>query len=97
MYIESVHYDTTTEKIGGRYYCVYCGKQAIEEIEYDDYTPYYYHHCNCKQAVAEHEMKKEIKMIRKKYERELQVNKEVINDVKYQYELSELNGKYNRK
>jgi len=46
--------------------CVYCGKEAIEDFEFDEYTRYVYHFCDCETAKRELEIYDQIDELKNK-------------------------------
>lgn len=88
------YYDTKTFSLNFKKYCAYCGKEAKSKTEWDEYTPYYYHFCDCESANAEHELNKKISELKKQYKSKIIINEKAVNQVKFDYEMNELKRKY---
>lgn len=85
--------NTKTVRISGTYYCVYCGKEAICEREWEgrDYEDIYF--CNCAIAKQELAMEQEIYEVKRKYP-EVSPRKDIIDRINYNAELAALKRKY---
>jgi hypothetical protein len=48
-----------------RGYCLYCGKEAIRDAEYEEYQQFNYVYCDCASAKKEIELKNKIETLEK--------------------------------
>lgn len=107
MFRQKLEYkETASVNLGyDSHFCSYCGKQCKESLEkYDDRDFRSHWYCNCESAVKELEIKEEILNI--EHEARIKVselkrklpeeNSKVIQKIKYEYELQNLNRKYGR-
>lgn len=109
FYIPESIYETKTFRLGSEQHCAYCGKIAqkgIKKGEFDDDVISYYY-CNCENAKAEIELQQEIENLKRnynkklieimdKYESKTTINRELVEEMKYKYEIKLLNQKYRK-
>jgi len=73
-------------------HCVYCGKEALKDYEFDEYTRYDYTFCDCVMAKREIDLHEQIEILQMKMPSE---NYNVVNKIKLREELKNLKIKYN--
>jgi len=78
-----------TETLLGR--CVYCGKRAIKDCEYDEYTKYSYQFCDCPSAKKEIEICEQIDELKKQLPKP---RYDLKQDIELYFELDKLKRKY---
>lgn len=86
-----MNYNTKAVWIGDKCYCAYCGKETDTDYEYDECIEYRYFYCDCEGAKLDIEKQK----IEKKLAELEKEAKEKLNELRFQYELTELMKKYN--
>lgn len=88
--------ETQTVRIGGVVHCVYCGSKANEDVDWDEYTKYTSHYCNCDMAIDELAYQKELMKLQSKY-RHIKPNEDIVNKLKFDHEVDQLKYKFNIK
>jgi hypothetical protein len=86
---------TASEKIGNKYYCIYCANECEHDTEYWDQrenTDIYY--CECEAAKAELEYDKEYNILKEKYKNILFPNEEKLKQLRFKQQVIELSYKY---
>lgn len=88
-------FNTETEYICPKHYCVYCGKEAIQyhEQDYHHGIDNYFYHCDCETAQDELKFKKETQELKWKYSH-VKPNTKILNELKYKFELDKLKQKF---
>lgn len=76
--------------------CSYCYATILPDDDFDEYGGYNgcAHHCDCKKALLEIEMYKEIEVIKNKYSNMLTIDTNEINRIEYEDKLESLKRLY---
>lgn len=82
-----------TKRIGITEYCVYCGKEAKECIEWDEYDRSLTYYCDCEYGKKEQQANKILEEL-KEVERNTRI--QVLYDLEYEDELHRLKLKYGK-
>lgn len=85
------YYNTETEIIELSRYCIYCGKKAKTDFEFDDRIKYDYYFCDCEGAKLDIEKQK----IDESLNEMIDKTKKILNELKYKRDVRVLKRKYN--
>lgn len=82
--------------VAGSIYCAYCGQvmEYHKDIDYHNNTDDSYYYCTCWKARLEEDMNEDIKKIKENYSKDLVVDTQVENRIRYEYEKGLLKNKY---
>ena len=75
-------YNTNTNKIVKKYYCIYCGKVTKHNYEFEEYDKYDYYFCDCEGVVLDVQKQK----INQKLSMFKAIAKPVLSQYKYEAE-----------
>ena len=93
----SKYIDTKSEKIGDKYFCLYCAEECKHETEWWDREMYDIYYCECEGAKAQLEYDKEINNIKEKYKKILVSNEEKLKQLRFIQEIKKLSYKFDIK